>query len=79
MVRTYYGPYLKAESENQIAARAIFKILLALHDNVKKQQKTVLSATNMTHGQTDGQTDRKSPSDCSNPLPMFVRTMRCIM
>ena len=31
VVRTYYGQYLKAESENQIAARAVFKILFPQH------------------------------------------------
>ena len=35
VVRTYYGPYIKAESKNQIAARAILKIFLALHEDVK--------------------------------------------
>ena len=30
-----YGPYIKAEGEKQIAARAVLKILLALHEDVK--------------------------------------------
>ena len=31
---TVSGPYLKAESENQTAARAILKTILALHEDV---------------------------------------------
>ena len=32
---TYYDPYLKAESENQMGAKAVLKILLAPHEDVK--------------------------------------------
>ena len=35
VVRTYYGSYLKAESENQLDTRAVLKIFLALNQDVK--------------------------------------------
>ena len=39
VVRIYYGPYLKAESENPIGERAVLKILLWL--NMKISHKII--------------------------------------
>ena len=48
----------KLKAKITIAARAVLKILFALHEDLKI--KLVLSASNMTHGWRDGRVYRRT-------------------